>query len=502
MVVDRTQRDDDGFLMSPTEDFSTATYAIASESADLDLEGPDWATTDFLGTVRIRSESERPVFVGIAPEADVAEYLDGVEHPSSRSSAGSPRYSERQGGAPEGPPAEQTFWAASATGAGEQTLEWEPEDGSWNVVVMNADGSRGVAADLSIGGELESVIWIAIGMLWPARCLRRPRPSPSPPASAAVAELPHTIAGRASGGSGLARIGEALSCGAELDDEAAGLETGTLALEASGVWSASWTASSSSTAQALQHLHRLEGPSVEAFPLRTRVLLFGEKHKGWSRMKRLLMAVVVVTAMAVAAPAYAADGFTLYGTATLQGNKVQLVSDFSDTSTANDFGAISFTVPTGATLATLTTLSAEFDVTNDNCGGGSPRFQITIGGKNVFVYLGPAPSFNTCPTGWISSGNLVGTSDQCRVDTSQLIPGTQCSELGSGSGGAWRSAITSDPDRRRWRLVATGQVANRFGRLGDDQRQDVHLAGAAGREGQSGPALQGRAHAAWHCRVQ
>ncbi len=65
-----------------------------------------------------------------------------------------PRYAERQGGPPEGPPAEQTFWVASATGAGEQTLEWEPEDGSWNVVVMNADGSRGVAADLSIGAEL------------------------------------------------------------------------------------------------------------------------------------------------------------------------------------------------------------------------------------------------------------------------------------------------------------------------------------------------------------
>ena len=165
VVVDQTQRDDDGFLMSPTEDFTTATYAIASESADLDLEGPDWATTDFLGTVRIRSESDRPVFVGIAPEADVAEYLDGVDHSVVTEIGREPRYSEREGGPPGGPPAERTFWVASATGAGEQTLEWEPEDGSWNVVVMNADGSRGVAADLSIGGELDPVIWIGIGLL-------------------------------------------------------------------------------------------------------------------------------------------------------------------------------------------------------------------------------------------------------------------------------------------------------------------------------------------------
>ena len=165
VVVDQTQRDDDGFLMSPTEDFTTATYAIASKSADLDLDGPDWATTDFLGTVRIRSESDRPVFVGIAPQADVAEYLDGVEHSVVTEIDRKPRYVERQGGPPAGPPAEQTFWVASATGAGEQTLEWEPEDGSWNVVVMNADGSRGVAADLSIGGELDPVIWIGIGLL-------------------------------------------------------------------------------------------------------------------------------------------------------------------------------------------------------------------------------------------------------------------------------------------------------------------------------------------------
>jgi hypothetical protein len=164
VVLDRTQRDDDGFLMTPTEDFSTATYAIVSENADLDLDGPDWATTDFFGTARIRSESERPVFVGIARERDVADYLDGVAH-AVVTEIDEAEYSERPGGAPEGRPADQTFWAASATGAGEQTLEWEPEDGSWNVVVMNADGSRGVAAELSIGGELDPLIWIGVGLL-------------------------------------------------------------------------------------------------------------------------------------------------------------------------------------------------------------------------------------------------------------------------------------------------------------------------------------------------
>ena len=30
---------------------------------------------------------------------------------------------------------------------------------------MNADGTRGVAAELSIGGELDPVGWIGVGML-------------------------------------------------------------------------------------------------------------------------------------------------------------------------------------------------------------------------------------------------------------------------------------------------------------------------------------------------
>ncbi len=165
VVLDQTQRDADGFLMSPTETFTTAGYAVSSESADVDLDGPDWATEDLLGTVRIRSESERPVFVGIGRDSDVARYLDGVERSVVTEIGRDPSYSQRPGSAPAGPPSGQSFWVASATGAGEQTVEWEPRSGSWRVVLMNADASRGVSADLSIGAELDDIIWVAVGLL-------------------------------------------------------------------------------------------------------------------------------------------------------------------------------------------------------------------------------------------------------------------------------------------------------------------------------------------------
>jgi Domain of unknown function (DUF4389) len=167
VAVDQTQRDDDGFLMSPTEDFSTSTYAIVSEQADLDGDGAEWALDTFLGTVRIRSEGDRPVFVGIGPADDVTRYLGGVERDvvDDLDNDGDPEYSRRPGSAPTGQPGDETFWVASTAGTGEQTLEWEPEDGDWRAVVMNEDASRGVSAELSIGAELDSILWIGIGLL-------------------------------------------------------------------------------------------------------------------------------------------------------------------------------------------------------------------------------------------------------------------------------------------------------------------------------------------------
>ena len=165
VVLDQTQRDSDGFLMSPSEDFSTATYAIVSDSADVDFGGSDRAARAILGDVRIRSESTRDVFVGIGPDDEVDAYLDGVEHSVVTRISDEPEYSHRDGGAPGAPPATQGFWAASTSGVGEQTLEWEPEEGSWSAVVMNADGSRGVSSELSIGAELDAALWVGIGLL-------------------------------------------------------------------------------------------------------------------------------------------------------------------------------------------------------------------------------------------------------------------------------------------------------------------------------------------------
>ena len=145
-------------------------------------------------------------------------------------------------------------------------------------------------------------------------------------------------------------------------------------------------------------------------------------------MAKLLIAVACAAASLALAPTALAADFTLHGGAKAGVGNVKLVSDLSDNPAANNSSWIDFGSLRSLTFSGISSLSTEFRFSESSCGGGSPRFQINVGGKNVFVYLGPSPSFTGCAQNtWFSSGNLVGTSDQCRVDTSQLAPGTQCS---------------------------------------------------------------------------
>jgi hypothetical protein len=167
-----SEKGDDGYLSTGTERFTTTGRALASERLDVDLDGKDWiAGVEDLGDTRldVASADGKAVFAGIAPRRDVAEYLRGVEHTTVEDIDTSPFRARRRahhGTRVPGAPADQDIWAASVQGAGEQTLRWTPDDGDWSVVVMNADGSPGVAADVSAGAEipfLEPLGWSLAG---------------------------------------------------------------------------------------------------------------------------------------------------------------------------------------------------------------------------------------------------------------------------------------------------------------------------------------------------
>ena len=108
--------------------------------------------------------SGSPLFVGVGPSADVDRYLAGVSH-TLISDFWSDSVQPIAGGVPGSPPGTQDFWVASATGAGAQTLTWDPANGSWTVVVMNADGRAGMDVGTDLGATYPALLGIAVGLL-------------------------------------------------------------------------------------------------------------------------------------------------------------------------------------------------------------------------------------------------------------------------------------------------------------------------------------------------
>ncbi|MFZ0626693.1 MAG: DUF4389 domain-containing protein, partial [Acidimicrobiia bacterium] len=165
-----TQRSADGYFTSATTELSTGTYALTTAQIDLGSRPGDWFPSGQIATVRFNVEpsSDGPVFIGIGPDDQVSDYLDGVgvaqvTHFGLRGS--DVTYKTTQGEAPPTPPEEQTFWVASSQSADAQSLTWDLESGRWAVVIMNADGSTGVNAALSAAASVAILIPIAIGLL-------------------------------------------------------------------------------------------------------------------------------------------------------------------------------------------------------------------------------------------------------------------------------------------------------------------------------------------------
>jgi hypothetical protein len=167
-----SQKDSDGYISTDTHQFETGTRALATENLDVDLgDGDLIAESNDLGKARVQVDSrgDTPVFVGIARTSDVEDYLAGVSHSTLTDVNTSPfdaDYEDHAGNRRPVAPADSHIWAASEHGSGKQTLNWEIEDGDWSVVVMNADGSAGVDADISTGANvpfLDEIGWTAIG---------------------------------------------------------------------------------------------------------------------------------------------------------------------------------------------------------------------------------------------------------------------------------------------------------------------------------------------------
>lgn len=165
--ADLTQREA-GYVTTGVHEFSTSGAALATEPTHLGSPGVEWLySPGLLGKVRIRvtpASSDASLFVGIGRSSDVDRYLAGVNHTLISDFFGE-KVKAIGDGSPRSAPETQHFWVASSTGSGARTLKWEPQSGSWTVVVMNADARPGIGVRADLGARMPAVLWIAIGLL-------------------------------------------------------------------------------------------------------------------------------------------------------------------------------------------------------------------------------------------------------------------------------------------------------------------------------------------------
>jgi hypothetical protein len=168
LVLDGPVRSSDGFVLTDYESVASPTAAIETR-LHLPVEGPDWFyAPEQLGTVRIDvvASGETPVFVGIAARDDAATFLTGTAYDELSAVEPDPLYTRRGGtGTETGVPAAAPWWVAAEEGVGALSLTWQAAEGDWAVVLLNADGSPGVAAEVRVGATLPHIDELGAGLL-------------------------------------------------------------------------------------------------------------------------------------------------------------------------------------------------------------------------------------------------------------------------------------------------------------------------------------------------
>jgi hypothetical protein len=134
----------DGKVSSGTQTYATSGSAIVMKSSD--LRRPD-AVADIVGDPRVQLgvHSAKPLFVGVAPVKDVARYLNGAATDAISGLEVDPfklHHNPKPGAKRPARPGAQTFWTAT----GSTALDFKATGDGERVVIMNADGSRGVRA--------------------------------------------------------------------------------------------------------------------------------------------------------------------------------------------------------------------------------------------------------------------------------------------------------------------------------------------------------------------
>lgn len=159
--------DSDGWINAPRVRINTETAALISADVNVDLEDAidnrSFVRFDgFEARIDVTERNGKEVFVGIGPTADVDAYLQNVGHATVDLFGDDVEVTSMPGALLAAAPAEQTFWAVSAT---DGSLAWDLETGDWTIAVLNADGSPNVDVSVTGAAYVPFVEAVGIGLL-------------------------------------------------------------------------------------------------------------------------------------------------------------------------------------------------------------------------------------------------------------------------------------------------------------------------------------------------
>lgn len=168
--IQELMTDEEGYLTSGTKQVQVSSYAIVVDELDFHMDPVAWRFLQRRGgflSFKLTTENKNPdkeIFIGVARGEDAYEYVESMEyHEITEMNMGLERFDSgsteteyilHQGDPPTEPPTEQNFWIVQGRSAGTNSITWNPESGNYYLVMMNADGSSGVLADIKIGVQM------------------------------------------------------------------------------------------------------------------------------------------------------------------------------------------------------------------------------------------------------------------------------------------------------------------------------------------------------------
>ncbi len=172
LAFDSSFKDSQGFYNTEMIPVVADASAVITRPADFQANPVTFLRQGNPLTIKVvagNTDPSKAVFIGIARTTDLDRYLTGVDYDEFTGfglRSNSLDLLNHPGSARPAPPIQQSFWVTSSSGTGQRELLWDVTSGSYSLVLMNADGSSPVDADISLGARIPGVVHgLGLGIL-------------------------------------------------------------------------------------------------------------------------------------------------------------------------------------------------------------------------------------------------------------------------------------------------------------------------------------------------